>query len=269
MARDCWQPQVRNISTDSTQVSTAQGSPTSSVSINSSVSQQPGAQQQSSSQTTQMRVSRICEITEVNDDLVFDIHDSSPASLHGNIHVAHFFIGDVSDDEFSCSGAVRTVGSSCSDSEKLRTILLDSGADASIFPVSLLGKGHKVHNAIGKLHDAQGREIPVESVQDMEIRLRDITGKTVLIRERVAVSSMVNQPIFCFGHLLENGWRVDGQQQALTHMAGAHIPIELQNKSMVVQGEIRMLREEFSSSAGDFHVRAIQADVMDYNWLGA
>ena len=106
------------------------------------------------------------------------------------------------------------LGSSCSDSEKLCTILLDSGADASIFPVSLLGKGHKVHNAIGKLHDAQGREIPVESVQDMEIRLRDITGKTVLIRERVAVSSMVNQPILCFGHLLENGWCVDGQQQA-------------------------------------------------------
>ena len=162
---------MRNISTDSTQVSTAQGSPTSSVSINSSVSQQPGAQQQSSSQTTQMRVSRICEITEVNDDvevhddLVFDIRDSSPASFHGNIHVAHFFIGDVSDDEFSCSGVVRTVGSSCSDSEKLHTILLDSGADASIFPVSLLGKGHKVHNAIGKLHDApaEGREIPVES----------------------------------------------------------------------------------------------------------
>ena len=118
-------------------------------------------------------------------------------------------------------------------------------------------KGHKVHNAIGKLHDAQGREIPVESVQNMEIRLRDITGKAVLIRERVAVSSMVNQPILCFGHLLENGWCVDGQQQALTQT------IELQNKSMVVQGEIRMLREEFSSSAGDFHVRAIQADVMD------
>jgi len=101
MARDCWQPQVRSISTDSTQVSTAQGSPTSSVRVNSSVSRQPGAQQQSSSQTTQMRVSRICEITEVNDDvevhddLVVDIRDSSPASFHGNIHVAHFFIGDV------------------------------------------------------------------------------------------------------------------------------------------------------------------------------
>ena len=88
--------------------------------------------------------------------------------------------------------------------------------------------------------------------------------KTVLIRERVAVSSMVNQSILCFGHLLENGWCADGQQQALTQMAGAHIPIALQNRPMVVQDEIRMLREEFSSSAGDFHARAIQADVMDY-----
>jgi hypothetical protein len=101
-------------------------------------------------------------------------------------------------------------------------------------------------------------------VEKFQLNLRDITGKAVLIRERVAVSSMVNQPILCFGHLLENGWCVDGQQQALTHMAGAHIPTELQNKSMVVQGEIRMLREEFSSSAGGFHVRALQADVMDF-----
>ena len=83
----------------------------------------------------------------------------------------------------------------------------------------------------------------------------------------MAVSSMVNQPILCFGRLLENVWCVDGQQQALTHMAGAHVthvPIELQNKSMVVQGEVRMLREEFAFCAGDLHVLAIQAHVMDY-----
>jgi hypothetical protein len=73
---------------------------------------------------------------------------------------------------------------------------------------------------------------------------------------------MLTQQILCFGLLIENGWVVDGKQQAFTHMAGAHVPIELQNKSIVVQGEIRMLREEFASSAGDLHVRASQA--MDY-----
>ena len=207
------------------------------------------------------------------DDLVFDMRESNPAHLNGGIHVVHFFVGDCSDDEFLCSDMVRTVGAACDDDpEKLHTILLDSGADASIFPVSLLGKGHEVQNAIGKLHDAQGREIPIESVQDMEIRLRDVTGKAVLLRERVAVSSMVQQPILCFGHLLQNGWSVDGVQQALTHSAGAHVPIDLQNQSMVVQGEIRMLRQEPMLSAS-FHVKAIQAEVMNhvtrFNWLGS
>ena len=230
------------------------------------MSQQQGSQPTTSA--TQVRVSRICEISEVNedvdahDDLVFDLRASSPVHASGDIKVVHFFIGDDSDVEFSCSGMVRTVGATCDD-QKLHTILLDSGADASIFPVSLLGKGHKVQNAIGKLHDAQGREIPIESVQDMEILLRDVTGKAVLLRERVAVSSMVQQPILCFGHLLQNGWSVDGVQQALTHSAGAHVPIDLQNQSMVVQGEIRMLRQEPISSVS-FHVRAIQAEVMDY-----
>ena len=55
----------------------------------------------------------------------------------------------------------------------------------------------------------------------------------------------------------------------MTHGAGAHIPIELQNRSMVVQGEIRMLTEEPCVSGG-FHIRTIRADVRDHvvnEWL--
>ena len=132
------------------------------------------------------------------------------ADVHGGVHIVHFYMGD-SDDEFACNGSVRTVAT-CSDeeSEHVHTILLESGADASIFPISLLGKGQPARGVVGRLHDAQGREIPVEAVQDMQIRLRDISGKSVLLTERVAVSSMVHQPILCFGRLLENGWSVDG-----------------------------------------------------------
>lgn len=54
-----------------------------------------------------------------------------------------------------------------------------------------------------------------------------------------------------------------GAQQALTHTAGAYVPIDVPHKSMSVHGEIPMLRENASAS-GCFHVRAIQADVMDY-----
>ena len=94
-------------------------------------------------------------------------------------------------------------------SEELHSILIDSGADASIFPAYLLGKGQQVVDSVGKLCDAQGVEIPIAAVQDMEIRLKDLTGRTILLRERVAVSDKVGQPILCFGHLLESGWGID------------------------------------------------------------
>ena len=142
-------------------------------------------------------------------------------------------------------------------------ILIDSGADANIFPLSLIGRGLDAKGVVGKLQDAQGTEIPVEAVKDMEVRLKDITGRTICLRERVAISSRVSQPILSFGRLMENGWTIDGRTQALTHTFGAHVPVELQNKSLVVQGTVRVLRET-SAAADVFQVRAIQADVMDY-----
>ena len=104
--------------------------------------------------------------------------------------------------------------------------------------MTLLGKGRPTEGVVGKLHDAQGAEIPIDAVQDMEIRLKDVSGSTVILRERVAVSKHVSQPILSFGRLLEGGWSIDGCQQALTHHAGANIPVELQNKSLMVQGTI-------------------------------
>ena len=86
------------------------------------------------------------------------------------------YIGDTSDDsccEELCNGVIRTVVSGDGEcSEQLHSILIDSGADASIFPASLLGLGKPAEGVIGKLCDAQGVEIPVDAVQDMEIRLR-------------------------------------------------------------------------------------------------
>jgi hypothetical protein len=89
-----------------------------------------------------------------------------------------------------------------------------------------LGKGRPEANSLGRLVDAQGVEIPVEATQDMEIALRDMTGRVIL----------------------------------LCQTAGAAIPLELQNKSMVVHGNIRILSGQ-CVPAGSFHVRAIQADV--------
>ena len=81
---------------------------------------------------------------------------------------------------------------------------------------------------VGKLCGAQGVDIPLSAVQDMEITLEDMSGRTIHLKERVAVSNRVRQPILCFGHLLESGWGIDGSQQALVHSSvGAHIPVKL------------------------------------------
>ena len=91
--------------------------------------------------------------------------------------------------------------------------------------------------------------------------LRDMSGRVILLRGTVAVSDRVSQPILSFGKMLENGWGIDGSQQMLVHTsAGAAIPLELQNKSMIVHGSIRVLTEH-CISPGSFHVRAIQAEV--------
>jgi len=94
-----------------------------------------------------------------------------------------------------------------------------------------LEKGTPAVASVGRLVDAQGVEIPIEATKDMEIALRDMTGRVILLRETVAISDRVSQPILSFGKMLENGWGIDGSQQMLVHStAGAAVPLELQNK---------------------------------------
>ena len=52
--------------------------------------------------------------------------------------------------------------------------------------------------------------MPVHAMQDMEIRLKDISGRSILLRERVTISDKVNQPILCYGHLSQSGWGISG-----------------------------------------------------------
>ena len=87
--------------------------------------------------------------------------------------------------------------------------------------------------------------------------------KTVVLREKVAISSRVHQPILCFGRLLEQGFGIDGTSQTLVHPASnTEIPLQLQNRSMVVIGHVRVLNAEPCENIPEA-VRAVRADVMD------
>ena len=271
-AKDCWQStQVRQVGSDVNATATAiQGSPTSSLGGVSSASQfQSGAQGASMPTTaTQHKVSRIQEVrddVEQHVELIFDLRDSSPHSGHGGVGAVYHYIGDSMDgcdaDEFS-DGCVRTV-LSASETEQQFGILIDSGADASIFPRSLLGLGKPSAGVSGKLVDAQGTEIPIDAVQDMEVRLQDVNGKCILLKEKVAISDRVGQPILSFGHLLQSGWGIDADLQArVNNSAGVQIPVTFQNQSIVVHGTIRVMQQNLDEQ-DVLNVRAIQADVLD------
>jgi hypothetical protein len=172
----------------SVQQSGPQGSATSLVAGNftqvSSVSQQPSHGQQQT-QSSQFRVAKIVEDAAV--DLVFDL--TSRVCHGGSVRVVHYHIGDDDDDgrfDFPCG--VRTVIEEVLDEGNLTTILLDSGADASVFPMFLMEAGVPTSCKGIRLCDAQGRPIPVEGTRLVEIRLPTRSGRSILLKERVAFS---------------------------------------------------------------------------------
>ena len=89
--------------------------------------------------------------------------------------------------------------------------------------------------------------------------MADSNGKSVVLRETVAVSRQIQQPIMCFGHLMANGWGVNAAECTLEHSCGVSIPIEMRNQSLAVRGWIRFLKEE---QGEPMVVRAVMADVM-------
>ena len=154
----------------------------------------------------------------------------SPSSACGSVRVVSHYIGDEPNDvmrEPYEIGAVRAMVEDIDDECSIQAILLDSGADASVFPAEMCELGTCSDAVMGNLRDAQGRKIPLYGMRDIEVHLMEIHGKSVTLRETVALSDQISQPILCFGRLLEGGWSVNGVEQTLTHANGVAVPIEL------------------------------------------
>lgn len=133
----------------------------------------------------------------------------------------------------------------------------------SVYIMSLMNAGLPLNTKGAKLCDAQGKQIAVESMRLVEIRLPTTAGRTVVLKERVAISSRVTQPIPCFGYLLEHGFAIDGVEQALIHASGKiNIPAQMQNKSMTILGHVRVLLSAPGQDQLQL-VRAVRAEVMD------
>lgn len=108
-------------------------------------------------------------------------------------------------------------------------IIVDSGADAAVFPSKWL-HSDSGEGAGRNLRDAQGNVIPTLGKRDVEIYVRDMTGRDVCLRGRVTISDMVNQPILCYGKLMEQGWSLSAMEQTAerppTSTTFRHEPLE-------------------------------------------
>ena len=251
-------------SPQSQQTSVAAGTPSSQTS-----SQMPVAPQQGRIARIQFADDHASDVLK-HDELVFDLRSPCSASscLEGNVRTLQFFIGDEPnavefDVETVDTGlAVRTMLEDVDDVTQMHSILLDSGADASVFPISMAELGSPCNDVHTVLRDAQGQAIPLHGFRDVELHLMDMKGRAIVLRETVALSDRISQPILCFGHLLENGWSVNGVEQTLTHGSGISIPIELQNKSMLVRGWVRMMKDE-PQVLEPFSIRAVRAELFE------
>lgn len=217
LAKDCWN--VRNVqqypepfSGNQQQVS---GSPASSTtgsySVMTSASQMQQQQNQQVQQqqtqppsTTQHRVAQIRAgplDTMSHEGYIFDLPGGDVGSYSGGfVNVVQFYIGDedsLRSSSVDFSGDVRAMCEAIPDDCNFETILLDSGADSAVFPARLAGCGEPSEAPLCRLHDAQGREIPAIAMKDVEVHLMDVTGKEVVLRESVAISNTVTQPILC------------------------------------------------------------------------
>ena len=137
---------------------------------------------------TQHRVSQIsCHFGDNNasdesQPIVFDLRQDpiSPCSAKSVRVLQQFFIGD--DVEHArLHGDVRVLVEEVSDWDdgELKCILLDSGADAAVFPKEYATAGMASNMPDLQLHNAQGRQIPVMGMRDVEVHLADETGRQV------------------------------------------------------------------------------------------
>ena len=71
------------------------------------------------------------------EQFVFDLRVSPPTSPSSNVssvRALHFYIGDDEDEISNRHGDVRAVVTELPDEGDMQSILLDSGADAAVFP---------------------------------------------------------------------------------------------------------------------------------------
>ena len=257
LARDCWK--VRQVG----------GAQEAATVLTSATAYQESVGPSASAMTVK-RVSLAEDGTSRRECAVFDMRGSSPPSS-GSVKVVQFYYID-DDVEIGENDKIRStqfleteVMDHAVDSEEVR-IVIDSGADAPIFPSSMIHCGEHHPGESPQLQDAQGNPIPTMGQRSVSICLDDINGAEVELIDNVVFSSQVTQPILSYGRLMSAGWSIDAETRCLRN-GNYSIPVELQNNSVVVRGSVRSITTSTAGASSPMSrplvVRSLKAELTD------
>ena len=222
----------------------------------------------SSNPSTAQNVRKITRVTPYVQDLTLD-EDYMAASCFACSHVKMiqqvdmFDISITDDDECWTYSPyiiedlqhVRAVSYDFPAGGKVE-ILLDSGADSSVLPLSCGHVGHSVSlDATSRFVDAQGAPLGVSDKRVAEL----ILGDDVIIKEQFIVAP-VTGPIVCLVKLLKAGWefrRVDGVLRLCKD--GYSFPLYYRKNSLYTEGVISKVSEVQSSDSASSNCGAVRA----------
>ena len=88
-------------------------------------------------------------------------------------------------------------------------VILDSGADISVLPMSYREVGFPI-DRVTSLRDAQGGRMTNGGMRPAMIELEDEEGHLVGLGESFALSN-VKEPLLALGKLLRRGWKIEGE----------------------------------------------------------
>eukprot|EP00435_Cladocopium_sp_Y103_P017353 s850_g4.t1 len=120
------------------------------------------------------------------------------------------------------------------------SIVLDSGADMSVLPLSYQKVG-KPLSKTSVLRDAQGNRMAGGNLRQAVVELEDDLGNRVCIKETFALSNVM-EPLLALGKMLKKGWRVGGQHGEV-HLSYGDFDkvVQSRNNSLMTQASIRMV----------------------------
>ena len=113
-------------------------------------------------------------------------------------------------------------------------IVVDSGADISVAPLSYQHAGEQAAASRVLMQDAQGNRIMERGTRILCLSVRTLTNQVVTTREKFAIAA-VNSVILSLGKLLRSGWNLGHNSSGPTIAKdGCEIAVGLRRNTLVI-----------------------------------